>query len=185
MAKDVSVGDAAPNITLKDSTGSEIQLNTLWETTPTVIVFLRHFGWPHCRAQAAQLRREKNRFDDIGYTVILVGLGSPEQAARFKQSYNLPFTVLCDPQKVAYKAYGLFHMNPFREITPDSRQKQQERREEFGGEFSPDQDMLQLGGAFAIDTTGTLRFVHRNLRMADYATPDEIVAALTPEEPAE
>ncbi len=40
----VAVGDPAPDLTLKASTGKKIALSTLWREQSCVLIFLRHFG---------------------------------------------------------------------------------------------------------------------------------------------
>ena len=40
----VGVGDAAPDILLRDADGNEVQLSSYWQRQPTVLVFIRHFG---------------------------------------------------------------------------------------------------------------------------------------------
>ena len=39
-----NVGDAAPNVSLQDETGGEVQLATYWSERPVAFVFVRHFG---------------------------------------------------------------------------------------------------------------------------------------------
>ncbi len=40
----LEAGDRAPDLRLRDSTGEEIALSSLWRERPLVLVFLRHFG---------------------------------------------------------------------------------------------------------------------------------------------
>jgi hypothetical protein len=39
-----SLSQSLADITLPDSKGAAIRLGSLWETTPAVVVFLRHYG---------------------------------------------------------------------------------------------------------------------------------------------
>jgi len=39
-----SLAAALAGITLPDAEGNAIRLGSLWETTPAVLVFLRHYG---------------------------------------------------------------------------------------------------------------------------------------------
>jgi peroxiredoxin len=43
MAK-IEKGDAAPDVTLRDATGTLQRLSELWRERPLVLAFLRHFG---------------------------------------------------------------------------------------------------------------------------------------------
>jgi peroxiredoxin len=37
-------GEAAPDITLLDENGQQIQLASLWQQKPTLLTFIRHYG---------------------------------------------------------------------------------------------------------------------------------------------
>ncbi len=134
----------------------------------------------HCRAQAVQLRRDRQRFQRAKVQVIMIGLGEPERARQFRAEFDLPFTVLADPSRASYQAYGLvYRLNVLREVTsPDSVIKTLSRLPRYGV-AATDQDMLQLGGVFGVDSSGTIRFIHRSLRTADQPTTAMILAAMT------
>lgn len=40
----VDVGDAAPDVTLRDEESGDAQLSAYWQHQPTTLVFVRHFG---------------------------------------------------------------------------------------------------------------------------------------------
>ena len=40
----VDKGDVAPDVSLKDETGAEVQLAAYWAERPIALVFVRHFG---------------------------------------------------------------------------------------------------------------------------------------------
>jgi peroxiredoxin len=43
-AEHLAAGDRAPELTVLDSSGSEVRLADLWASGPIVLTFLRHFG---------------------------------------------------------------------------------------------------------------------------------------------
>lgn len=43
-SRPVDVGDAAPDITLRDEDGGDAQLSEYWQQQPTTLVFVRHYG---------------------------------------------------------------------------------------------------------------------------------------------
>lgn len=43
-SRPVDVGDAAPDVTLRDEDGGNAHLSDYWQQQPTVMVFVRHFG---------------------------------------------------------------------------------------------------------------------------------------------
>jgi peroxiredoxin len=40
----VSVGDKAPDVTVRDIRGDDVELSSLWRGRTLVLTFLRHFG---------------------------------------------------------------------------------------------------------------------------------------------
>lgn len=44
MAKQLNVGDRAPDGLVRDTQGNEVQLASLWGKGTTLLTFLRHFG---------------------------------------------------------------------------------------------------------------------------------------------
>ena len=44
MAKRPHLGDPAPDVTLVNKNGRQVQLSARWRRMPLVAVFLRHFG---------------------------------------------------------------------------------------------------------------------------------------------
>ena len=41
---DGSIATALADVTLRDADGQAVRLGSLWESTPAVVVFLRHYG---------------------------------------------------------------------------------------------------------------------------------------------
>ena len=40
----IAVGDAAPDVTLRDESGEAAALSAYWQRQPVALVFVRHFG---------------------------------------------------------------------------------------------------------------------------------------------
>lgn len=164
-------GDPAPDCTLLDKQGQPIVLSTYWTQRMSVFVFLRHFACPHCRAQVSELAEATQAVEAAGLGVVLIGLGKPDKAQRFKDEMGTLFPVLCDPQKASYAAYGLQAMNIFRQTTPREITALLADRSKAGGTIiSLQEDMMQLGGTFVIDCSGTIRFAHRGIRIGERPT---------------
>lgn len=168
---ELNVGDTAINVTLSDHAGRTMQLASFWEAQPVVALFLRHFGCPHCREQVLHFQADQERLRELGFVVLLLGLGTPERAAAFRADLSIDFPVLCDPDRTAYHAYDLLRVNPFREVRPSTVTR-------YIGAMvmtrapgiSFDQDMIQLGGTFLIAPGGAIRYAHRAQRVSDNPT---------------
>lgn len=44
MLKRLEMGDLAPDVTVRATTGARLDLSSLWHEGPVVLAFLRHFG---------------------------------------------------------------------------------------------------------------------------------------------
>ena len=53
------------------------------------------------------MRHKKEAFDQLGASVVLVGLGNVEETAAFKKRFKVPFTMIADPEKRLFRAFRL------------------------------------------------------------------------------
>jgi peroxiredoxin len=188
-----NVQDPAPDVALLDTAAQRAELSTFWRREPAVVVFLRYFGCPFCQAQVVQLRDDRKLFDDAGAGVVLIGQGNPAEAAQFSERMNQPFECLVDPNRSAYRAYGLGSATPTKILTPQvglsflraNLNRETIQRGMHGGSFT------QMPGTFVIDTEGVVRMAHRNRHIADTPTNHQILQVLsrlrnepTPDRPA-
>lgn len=172
-------GSPAPDVSVRDETGAEVRLRELWARAPRglALVFVRPFGSPFCRAHAVVLREARPRFDEEGVRIALVGMGVPDSCARFRRRYALPFPVFADPERTAYRAYGLAEGSTGQVLGWP---------EIAGGLGLALRGYLpgiaaglnaQLAGDFLIDRDGVIRYVHRSRRAADVPPPRVLLAA--------
>lgn len=172
-------GDPAPDVAFRDETGADVRLSDLWSRAPRglALVFVRHLGCPFCRAHVAALRDAEARFREEGVRIAVVGMGTPEQCARFQRRQGLNFPVLSDPDRVAHRSYGL----------PEGTTEQVMGRPEIAAGLRlalrgllpsrPVGNPRQLAGDFLIDREGVLRYARRANRAADIPDPEALLAA--------
>ena len=72
-----------------------------------VIYFYPKDETPGCTKEACAFRDSFDDFEALGARIIGISSDSPETHLEFKKSYNLPFTLLSDPQNTARKAFGV------------------------------------------------------------------------------
>ncbi|MGZ6544760.1 MAG: SelL-related redox protein [Actinomycetota bacterium] len=163
------VGDPAVDVTLVDGDGVRVQLSSQWADRPAVLVFLRYFGCSFCQAQVVGLRRDRERFDATGARVVLIGQGGPGDRGAFGDPALMPFTVLFDPDRAAFRAYGLEHARALQVLAPKTAlpwmrlQLHSETRHRglHGG------SLTQLAGTFIVDQTGEVRMAYRSRHVAE------------------
>jgi peroxiredoxin len=174
------VGDRAPDAVLVDPGGLEAKLSFFWQESAAVLVFLRYFGCPFCQAQVVTLREDERRFLEAGANVVLIGHGDRQAAEEFRKGKLVSFTFLLDPDRAAYRAYGLARGGlmqvfgpstalPF--LTANLRPETRQRGLKGG-------DLMQMPGTFVIDADGVVRFAHRNKHVADSPRNQDILEAL-------
>ena len=166
------VGDLAPDVELLLPGEGVVPLSAYWEDGPVVLVFLRYFGCPFCQAQVVGLREERDLFEDTSAEVVLVGQGDATAEAAFREARGVPFPILLDAERHAYRAYGLSRGTSMQLFGPKvalpflRANLHHETRQHGlkGGSFR------QMPGTFVVDADGMVRFAHRNRTVADNPT---------------
>src|SRR5919109_4279177 len=103
----VEEGKPAPDFELESDTGERVRLSDL-RGRPVVLYFYPKDDTPGCTRQACGIRDAWTEFADRGALVLGV---SPDTAAshrRFKDKYELPFTLLADPDHDVAEKYGVW-----------------------------------------------------------------------------
>ncbi|HJV89223.1 MAG TPA: SelL-related redox protein [Holophagaceae bacterium] len=83
-------------------------LSELSHRSPVLIVFLRHFGCTFCREACHELARRRKALEARGTRLVLVHLGTEEEAATFFESYGLgDVDRVGDRVRWLYRSFGL------------------------------------------------------------------------------
>ena len=104
----IEEGKAAPAFTLTDTNGAKVSLKDLKGDT-VVLYFYPRDDTPGCTKQACGFRDLWADIEKTGAKVFGVSPDSPESHQKFTAKYDLPFNLLCDPEKKVmpkYDAYG-------------------------------------------------------------------------------
>jgi peroxiredoxin len=100
-------GATAPDLVLNDETGAERQLSEFWAERPALVMFWRHFGCGCGVTRARRLVAEHAAYVGAGLNPVIVAQGEPARAAAYRERHGLPCPVLSDPDRDAYRAYGI------------------------------------------------------------------------------
>ncbi|HLH86670.1 MAG TPA: peroxiredoxin [Thermoplasmataceae archaeon] len=103
-------GEKAPDFSATTDEGTTFTLSDALKGSPVVLYFYPKDDTPGCTAEACSFRDHWSDLKSLGGRVIGVSSDSTESHRKFKAKYNLPFTLLSDPDgriRKLYKATGL------------------------------------------------------------------------------
>jgi thioredoxin-dependent peroxiredoxin len=103
----VTEGDVAPDFTLTSDAGAEVSLSD-FRGRPVVLYFYPKDDTPGCTVQATGIRDAYAEFERAGAVVLGVSPDSVERHVEFKDKYELPFTLLADPEHEVAERYGVW-----------------------------------------------------------------------------
>jgi peroxiredoxin len=178
-------GAQAPDFVLPDHTGQERRLSEFWRGQPALLMFWRHFGCWCGFGRAERLRAELDGYRAVGLNPVVVGQGEPLRAAAYRAAYELPCPVLCDPDHLVYRAYGVGHWQIER-ILPDAGPELWSHAHDIGVSFQNDRRALGLPlvddpwravKEFVIGANGLVRLTYSYQHCEDYPDPRVLVTA--------
>src|SRR3982751_4063763 len=103
----LKVGDQAPDIRVHTDTGEDFDLSEM-RGKRVVLYFYPKADTPGCTVEACEFRDGIAGFDTKNAVVVGISPDKPSSQAKFKEKYDLPFTLLAEEQKAAAEAYGVY-----------------------------------------------------------------------------
>ncbi len=100
-------GAKALDFSLPDQDGTLVHLGDFWADGPALLMFWRHFGCSCGRERAARLVDEAESYNTVGLNPVVISQAEPERAANYRKEQKIPYPILCDPDLVSYRAYGV------------------------------------------------------------------------------
>lgn len=146
-------GTPAPDFALADETGTVRRLTDFRGQT-VVLYFYPKDDTPGCTTEACNFRDDYSAYQEAGVTILGVSPDSPKSHAKFKQKFQLPFSLLADEDHAVCEAYGVWGPKKF-----------------MGKEY-----MGVLRTTFVIDPEGNIKKVFENVKPADHSA--EVLAAV-------
>jgi peroxiredoxin Q/BCP len=148
-----SAGDPAPDFTLADEEGNLHSLSD-YHGKPVVLYFYPKDDTPGCTKEACGFRDDYSAYDKAGVKILGVSPDDSKSHAKFKTKYELPFTLLADPDHEVLKLYGVWGL-----------------KKSFGREYEGVKRMTYL-----IGKEGEIIKVYKKVKPANHSA--EILAAL-------
>ncbi|MDW8133838.1 MAG: thioredoxin-dependent thiol peroxidase [Bacteroidia bacterium] len=108
MKELLAVGTEAPDFEAVDQEGKHVRLSS-FRGKKVILYFYPKDDTPGCTKEACNLRDHYAALQAAGYVVLGVSVDDVESHKRFAQKYNLPFSLLADPDRKivnSYKVWG-------------------------------------------------------------------------------
>jgi len=103
----VEEGKPAPDFELKSDSGESIKLSAL-RGKQVVLYFYPKDDTPGCTTQACGIRDAYSEFEQAGAVVLGVSPDDERSQVKFKEKFDLPFTLLADEEHQVAEAYGVW-----------------------------------------------------------------------------
>ena len=104
---EIQEGKPAPDFELASDGGETVKLSDL-RGKPVVLYFYPKDDTPGCTAQACGIRDAWGEFERAGVVVLGVSPDDEQSHVKFKQKYDLPFTLLADTDHSTADDYGVW-----------------------------------------------------------------------------
>jgi peroxiredoxin Q/BCP len=153
MAKELTVGERAPEFSLPDQHGRIVSLKG-FKGKQIVLYFYPKDDTPGCTKESCDFRDPESQILRAGGEILGVSLDGKESHQKFIKKFGLPFSLLSDEDATISKAYGVY------------KEKNMYGRKYWGIERS----------TFVVDTEGKLKAIFRKVKVDGHA--DEVLTAL-------
>ncbi|HAE58274.1 MAG TPA: thioredoxin-dependent thiol peroxidase [Anaerolineae bacterium] len=149
----IQTGSPAPKFSLPDETGAIRSLSDFAGQT-IILYFYPKDDTPGCTTEACNFRDDYSAFEQAGVTILGVSPDSPKSHAKFKEKFNLPFSLLADEQHEVCEQFGVWGPKKF-----------------MGREY-----MGVARTTFVIGADGMVKKIFENVKPADHSA--EVLAAV-------
>lgn len=164
--------DPAPDLDVLTSDGKTVRLSSLWKNTVLVLAFTRHFGCPQCKEMLDQLVTFRPEFVARDLNLAAITQGTPQAAQAFCDQRAPGVICLADPDRTAYRAYGLGRASWLQAVfSPRVLASNRRLKREKGwkpGLAPAGQDTFQMSGLFVIGPDGHIRLPYYYDDIADH-----------------
>lgn len=106
-AAELQPGMKAPAFSAKNQQGTLVALSDFLHKSNVVLYFYPKDDTPGCTAEACSLRDGHGAIQAAGAVVLGVSADDTLSHAAFAKKFNLPFSILADPDKTIIQAYGV------------------------------------------------------------------------------
>ncbi len=172
LATAKQVGDKAPNFSLQNAKGEQVQLSDHLAKGPVVLTWYRG-GWcPYCNMTLRHLQAALPDFHAAGAQLLALTPELPDKSLSTHEKNELAFEVLTDEHLQVAHQYGIVF-----KLTDEvaTVYKKNFSLEDYNGN---DSDELPLAATYVIAADGTITYAFLDAEYRRRAEPVDILAAL-------
>ena len=100
-------GTLAPDFTLPDENGKDHKLSD-YRGEYVLLYFYPKDDTPGCTTEACNFRDDYSQYQDAKVTILGVSPDTPASHLKFKEKYQLPFTLLADVEHTICELYAVW-----------------------------------------------------------------------------
>jgi len=102
----MEIKDQAPEFSLLDENGNPVSLQQ-FRGKNVVLFFYPRANTPGCTIEACGFRDAYTKLQKAGLVVLGISPDTPKSQLKFKEKYDLPYTLLADDKKEVAKKYDV------------------------------------------------------------------------------
>jgi len=167
----LKIGDKAPDFTLPNAEGEEVQLSELLEKGPVVLTWYRGSWCPYCNLALAALMEELPALEKAGATLIAISPEKPSYTEEVVEKLDPGFEVLSDVGMKVARDYGIV----FKMSKPVAEAMAKFNLGERNGDEGKE---LPLAASYVIDQDGTITYAFLDADYRNRAEPSRLVEAV-------
>lgn len=133
-----------------------------------------------CQAHLGEVRSHLDEIRQTGGELFVVTFSQPDVLAGYVAKNAFPFPVVTDPDRTAYREFGLERTSWARMLQPSVVGRFVKLILKGWGPRRPHagEDIFQLGGDFVLDSQRRLTYARRSAEPTDRPSATEVVQAL-------
>lgn len=108
----LKIGAKAPDFKLQDQEGKVHKLSD-YLGKKVLVYFYPRDNTPGCTKEACGIRDNFPAFEKLSAKVLGISTDTTQSHKKFRDKFNLPFTLLANPDKKVVKLYGVWKVKKF------------------------------------------------------------------------
>ncbi len=169
----LKVGNIAPDFTLNDQNGNEVNLHRMLKEKEVALTFYRGSWCPHCTRQMSAFTSDIDKLKQSNIELIAISPETQDWSLEYTKTSDISFPILHDADHAVSKAYkGFFHVtDAYRESVMGGLEK------DIASQNGDKTAMLNVPATYLIGKDRKIKYAFYDEDYSKRATIDDILAA--------